>query len=239
MRTTFATSAKSLLDQFNLDGIDIDWEHPQDTNEGRNLTQLLTTLRSYLPAPLYCLTCALPAGAWALRNIPNLAQCVAYLDTLNLMGYDFTGSWSPVSGNHSQLYGPPDQQSCNAAVQYCISNNVPANKLLLGIPCYGRSFLNCTKANSSFSGCAGEDGVFEYTDLPRPGATESVDDKRIAAYCVGGDGGWTSYDNPYTVTRKAAYVKQEGLAGLFYWTGTGDKLNTEGLVYSGYTALHS
>ena len=158
------------------------------------------------------------------------------------MAYDFAGPWTPSSGHHAPLYAPRGSPSANAGVQYCIGQGVPASKLLLGIPAYGRCFVGCDAPgqphDSARSCSAGEDGVFEFRDLPRPGAREVVDEGAVAAYCVAPDAGFVSYDSPATVERKARFVKQEGLGGLFYWTGTGDKAREDGLVYAGYMGLH-
>ena len=119
------------------------------------------------------------------------------------------------------------------------SRGVPSRKLLLGIPAYGRTFLGAKKVGEEFTGQGGEDGVFEYRDLPRPGTKEQVDTKVTAAYCVGGDGGFTTYDNPETVHLKAGFAKQSGLGGLFFWTGTGDAQGSRSLVEAGYKSLRS
>lgn len=124
-----------------------------------------------------------------------------------------------------------------------MANNVPSHIILLGIPCYGRSFLNATGPGQVYTGHGGENGsgTFEYCDLPRPGAREVVDELACAAYCVGGDGGFVSYDVPATVTAKALFVRTTRLGGLFYWSGTGDKLDAgeeRSLVMAGYCALH-
>lgn len=119
------------------------------------------------------------------------------------------------------------------------SRGVPARKLLLGIPAYGRSFLGAKKLGEKFAGQGGEEGVFEYRDLPRPGTKELIDIKLVAAYCVGGDGGFITYDNPQTVHLKAGFAKQSGLGGLFFWTGTGDAQGPRSLVEAGYKGLHS
>lgn len=57
----------------------------------------------------------------------------------------------------------------------------------------------------------GHDGAFEYKELPRHGTIETFDLERAVAYCVGGDGGFISYDNPETVKVKARYCKEKGL----------------------------
>lgn len=92
-----------------------------------------------------------------------------------------------------------------------MASGVPGKKILLGIPLFGRSFLNVSGPGHKNRGCGGEDGSFEYNTLPRRGTKEHVDKKACAAQCVGGDGGFVSYDNPETVRMKATFCKQKGL----------------------------
>lgn len=160
------------------------------------------------------------------------------------MAYDFAGSWLPTSGHQSQLHAPPAPPGDVAAISghsgatHLISNGVPPSKIVLGIPSYGRSFVGADGVGQPYTGSAGDDGTFEYKDLPRPEAKEYVDEGAAAAFCVGGDGGFVTYDNPRTVQMKANYVKEAKLGGLFYWTGTGDVKGPRSLVESGYNALH-
>lgn len=226
--------------------LSVDWEHPSDSRQGEDYVQLLATLRAYLPAPQYTLSSALPAGQWALQHI-NLAHASHYLDMVNLMSYDFSGPWVKKCGHHAQLFTPqiphsPDAAiSCHSAVSYMVRQGVPPGKIVMGVPAYGRSFTKCKGVGHSYSGHAGEEGTFEYKDLPRPGAKEHFDEQVGAAYSVGGDGGFVTYDTPRTVQMKARYVRQNGLGGLFYWTGTGDaSAHTEkerSLVYNGFLGL--
>jgi chitinase len=46
-----------------------------------------------------------------------------------------------------------------------------------------------------------------------------------------------SFDVPATVRIKARYVREMGLGGLFYWTGTGDRAGEESLIAVGYEEL--
>ncbi|KAF2459697.1 putative class V chitinase [Lineolata rhizophorae] len=247
-REQFAKTARDLCLTYGLDGIDVDWEHPSNPAEGAAYVELLARLRAYLPPPRFTLTTALPAGAWALRHI-DLGAAARQLDLVNVMAYDFSGPWTATAAHHAQLraapsdqgQGPP-QPSGLDAVAYLTAGGVPPAKILLGVPCYGRSFLAASRPGAAYSGHGGHDGVFEYRELPRPGAAEHVDGAAGAAFCVGGDdaGGLVSYDNVATVRMKADWVKEAGLAGLFYWTATGDKDDVErSLVYNGYLRLHS
>ncbi|KAH0608844.1 uncharacterized protein H6S33_001072 [Morchella sextelata] len=243
-REKFASTARELVVEYGLDGIDIDWEHPADLKQGRDYISLLESIRRWLPAPQYILTSALPAGEWALQNI-DLSIAHHYLDFINLMSYDFSGPWVPSSGHQAQLFSPrrahcdAAKLSAHSAISYLRSKSVPAAKILMGIPAYGRSFLGCHNIGQKFSGSAGEEGTFEYKDLPRPGATEYVDSTLGAAFCVGGDGGFVTYDNPETAKMKAQYAKENGLGGVFFWTGTADVKGPRSLIEATFSCLHS
>ena len=189
------------------------------------------------------MTSALPAGQWALHNI-NLTLASSYVDLINLMGYDFSGPWLGNTGHQAQLFSPMNPHneaaaiSCDSAIRYMSSQGVPLQKILLGIPVYGRSFLGAEGIGQLYHGQAGEEGVFDYRELPRPGAHEFVDAQVGAAFSVGGDGGFVTYDNHQTVQMKADYVRRLGLGGLFYWTGTGDLPGPRSLVENGFRRLH-
>jgi chitinase len=157
----------------------------------------------------------LPAGQWALRYI-DLFRAQDYLDLINLMAYDFKGSWSPTAGHHAQLFSDnANDPSGSAAVDYVISRGFPAAKILLGIPVYGRSFLGADGPGQNYTGHGGQEGTFEYKQLPREGTEEIVNTRLVAAFCVGGDGGFVSYDNPETVKLKATYCREKRLGVYF------------------------
>ncbi|PGH07225.1 hypothetical protein AJ79_06329 [Helicocarpus griseus UAMH5409] len=275
----FVASAKDLADKFGLDGFDINWEHPSTPHQGSDYLNLLIRLRLQFPSPTYLLTTALPAGEWALRNI-NLSWAHHYLDHINLMAYDFSGPWTTHSGHQAQLFTapPPSIQgqgtsssdascaaapSCQAGVSYVLAQGVPAKKILLGIPVYGRAFPGASGVGQPYEGVGGEERVFDYRDLPRRGAREMHDDLVVAAYCVdvgdgcagagadgndgegssgdgdgGGAAGFISYDSTRTVRQKARFVAQMQLGGLFYWHIAADAVGERSLVATGYNALH-
>lgn len=240
-RIRCAKSAEEMCTSHGFDGIDLDWEHPSSSQQGLDYVKLLECLRRALPAPRL-LTSALPAGAWALKHI-NLLQAATYLDYINLMTYDFTGPWTSVCGHHAQLYTPnrphndASRISCSSAVAYVTSRGVPSSQVLLGIPTYGRSFLEAKTVGESFRGHAGEEGTFKYKDLPRPKTREEFDDNVGAAFCIGGDGGFVSYDNTQSVLLKAEFAKSQKLGGLFYWTATGDTNDSRSLIKTGWKSL--
>lgn len=259
-RARFASSSKDFCDKYGFDGIDceslrlfllrllsdifnaVDWEHPSNPEQGSDYVKLLRALRQSLPH--HVLTTALPAGEWCLRNI-DVKEVSHILNFINVMCYDFAGPWTESSGHHAQLYAPKNphnafaKRSGHSAITYFLSKGVDSRKLVLGIPAYGRSFLGADGVGQKFTGHAGEaGGTLEYKTLPQPGAREIIDHNVVAAYCLGGDAGWVSYDTPETVVIKAEYVKRMKLAGLFYWTGNSDvDTGPRSLIQAGFNAL--
>lgn len=194
------------------------WEYPSDAQQGYNFIALLAAIRLHLPEDQFTLTAALPASKLILQYI-DFTQAREYLDQLNLMAYDFFGPWSSRSGHHAQLYSMNrEETSGSSGVGHLISHGFPARKILLGIPTHGRSFLHAAGPGHRFRGGGGDDGSFEYHQLPRTGCTEMVDKRHVAATCLGGDGGFVTYDNPETVKTKAGFCKQKGLA-VSLWSG--------------------
>ncbi|KAL1956325.1 hypothetical protein VTO42DRAFT_7408 [Malbranchea cinnamomea] len=258
----FVHTAKELVDRFELDGLDVDWEHPSNAEEGEDYLNLLAKLRKALPSPRYVLTTALAGGEWALRHI-DLPKAQQHLDFINLMAYDFFGHWTSHSGHHSQLFTPTQLHStgatvsCHSVVMYMLTRGVPSRKILMGIPVYGRAFPGTTGAGQvpepnllkvqdpAVAGDAGEsrpkDIEFDYADLPRPGATERYDESVGAAFCIDdrlGGAGFVTYDNPSSVKQKAKFARAMNLGGLFYWHIASDAKGERSLVFAGYKALH-
>lgn len=187
------------------------WEYPCDAQQGHDFLALLAAVRIHLPEDHYVLTADLPASKAILQFI-DLKVTADYLDFINLMAYDFYGTWTAKSGHHAQLYSMnKDETSGSSGVSYLMSQGFPAFKILLGIPTFGRSFLHCTGPGHRFRGGAGQDGSIDYNQLPRKGSKEVVDKRHVAAQCVGSDGGFVTYDNPDTVKTKAGFCKQKGL----------------------------
>ena len=220
----------------------VDWEHPQDPTAGHNYILFLKAIRAALPSP-YLLTTALPVGEYCLKHI-DLRAAAHLLDFLNLMGYDFTGSWTDVSGHHAQLL-PPSQnlnevyptlrKSVQGGVDYVISHGFPSRKVLLGVPAYARYFGQARGPGHPFKGA----GEIEYCDLPHEWVIGAQVDERVAAASFVDEGGkgFVSFDVPKTVRIKARYAKAMQLGGLFYWHGAGNRRDGQSLVASGWDEL--
>ncbi|GAM39285.1 hypothetical protein TCE0_034r10712 [Talaromyces pinophilus] len=234
-RETFARTATKLVLDLGLDGIDIDWEYPQDDTQAQNFVALLQKCRETLdqaagPNRKFLLTIACPAGASNYQKL-RLPEMTPYLDFYNLMGYDYAGSWDQVAGHQANLF--PSNQNASAtpfstvgALDYYIkSAGVPPSKMVLGMPLYGRAFQNTQGPGTAYNGVgegSWEQGVWDYKALPRPGGSDQVDPEIGASWCYDGNT-MVSYDNVQVGEIKANFIRNNGLGGGMWWESSGDK----------------
>src|SRR5215469_16547231 len=159
-RQAFASSCIDLFINGNVapgisaagvfDGIDIDWEFPGPADK-QNATLLMREFRKQLDAlgtashRHYLLTMFGPAGEQNFSNI-ELAKVARTLDFYNMQGYDFHGTWETSTNHASPLFDSPqdpalaDNFNINYTIDAYLKANVPARKLVLGIPLYGRGW---------------------------------------------------------------------------------------------------
>lgn len=224
----FVASACELVEKYKFDGVDIDWEYPATPAEGTQLCVMLEFLRASLNSIRgdMLLTVAAPGSSNQLEKY-NLDRMDRVVSFWNVMCYDFAGAgWSSRTGYHLNLYGDNGDNELNVDVVIgdYIKRGINAQKIVMGMPMYGRSFYTPTSPDI---------GVSFNHHLPYPTDTvdyreissenEKYDDKRVAAYTYDAEKKLLiTYDNPQCVAEKGRYVRAHGLRGGFWWDSKGE-----------------
>jgi len=248
-RAKFADSAADMVARQEIDGIDLDWEYPGLPGPGivhrdddkRNFTLLLHTLRERLDAlgakrnrrmgDHYLITAAL-ADSEFVGHI-ELDRIHQYLDWIDLMTYDFHNSLTPATGHHSALAvsatSQEHERSVERAVAQFLAAGVPAPKLIVGVPFYGRAFADVRAENHGLDQPYGHyDSDYPWPRLKadfigRNGFERHWDDKAKVPYLWNSrTRTFVSYDDPESLALKAGYVKAHKLGGMMYWEQSQD-----------------
>jgi chitinase len=121
-RTNFVNAVISFVNQYGLDGVDIDWEYPDAGASANNYATLMSSLATEMHNRGKLLTAAVVGenGGSILNSVFNV------VDFLNLMAYDYNNF---------------DHSTYNYAVasfNYWKGRGLPASKAVIGVPFYGR-----------------------------------------------------------------------------------------------------
>ncbi|KOV81728.1 glycosyl hydrolase family 18 protein [Nocardia sp. NRRL S-836] len=122
-RTTFVNALVNLVNQYNLDGVDIDWEYPDPGTEGDNYTLLMRQLGDALHSRGKLLTAAVVSEGGTANGVQPAVFGI--VDWLNIMAYD--------GGSPHANY----DWSINS-VNFWKNRGLPASKAVLGVPFYSR-----------------------------------------------------------------------------------------------------
>ncbi|HVO11745.1 MAG TPA: glycoside hydrolase family 18 protein [Vicinamibacteria bacterium] len=236
-RRRFVESVVSFLRRHDLDGLDLDWEYPGLPGAGNRhrpqdragFSALLAELRTAFDAAGTArrleLTVAAASSEDYLAHV-DVAAVARSADLVNLMTYDFREAEAgDKAGHHANLRthpADPDAQSAEASVRRCLAAGVPAGKLVLGVPFYGRGWRG-----------VGEGGLYRRgRPLPnvdvgsypailalvgRDGWRRGWDEAAQAPFLSNPRGDFVSYEDPDSLRLKCRFVREQHLAGVMFW----------------------
>ena len=122
-RSAFVTNVVNLVNQYNLDGVDIDWEYPDPGASATNFTALMSQLSSAMHSRGKILTAAVVSGGTTAQGVQPAV--FGYVDFLNIMTYD---GGSP-HANYDWTV---------SSVNAWKARGLPASKAVVGVPFYSR-----------------------------------------------------------------------------------------------------
>jgi len=222
-RQTLINNLITLVQQRGAHGVNIDFE-AVPAAQSANLTEFIIALGTQLHAaiPGAELSIALPAVDWS--TVFNVSAMNPYVDIFIIMGYDYYWSGSSQAGPTDPLYsfGADYDRNHSRSISYYLHAGVPREKLLLGLPYYGREWetvSNQAPANTT--------GAFHssrtYKTVRDNSATYSQRNYHPASasnYYVYPSGNlWRQcfINSEHTLGRRYQQVQQRGLAGIGIW----------------------
>ncbi len=136
----FYQNVASIINTYNLDGVNIDFEGPQTADRGTPMNNFMRGLTDYIKTnvgPEQEISFAGPAVNWSGWNLPGLVDACDYVF---IMGYAYfyngsssTGPSAPITGSSYTL----EQTIVNSTNGY---GSCDKSKLILGLPYYGNKW---------------------------------------------------------------------------------------------------
>ncbi|WP_308596963.1 glycosyl hydrolase family 18 protein [uncultured Parabacteroides sp.] len=224
-RLSFAEDCHRIIEQFGIDGIDIDWEYPTSSAAGissslddtYNYTFLMRDIRKAIGKNKLLTLASVYNG-----NYIDFRAIDSFIDFVNVMVYDINRP----PYHHAALYR--SERSGNGTVEEAINahlqKGIMADKLVLGIPFYGHGvaplpdFINYDVISELEGYVSCWDSIAQVPYLA---------DQEENLIC--------SFENPMSIAAKCSFVKEKGLLGIMYWEyNTDDKNGTlRNAVYKG------
>lgn len=215
LRKSFVNDCKRVVDQFNLDGVDLDWEYPTSNAAGissspddmNNFTSLMKEIREVIgDDKLLTLASAYTALYYDFKAIDK------YIDFVNIMTYDM--GRPPYHNSPLSRSEHTKRLSVEESVDAHVAAGVALNKLTLGLAFYGHGIKDIAD-------------FVDYKDIPSlKGYTEKWDSLGQVPYLVDAEGEFVySFDNEKSLKLKCEYLLKKGMLGAMYWQYDGDDAN--------------
>ena len=212
---------KNTITTYQLDGVNIDFEGLNVDDRGDIVNNFMADLTTYIHTNLPGKEVSFdgPAVNWSGWKLDGLTQSV---DHVFIMAYDYHGGWSDNTGAVSPLTGGSINliNTLNQDKNYNIPKSKYPEKLILGVPYYGKHWKTVTSsAGSSVSSYVGS--TFYIDDI-----TNSVshggyiwDNASQTPWYRWNSNGWNQVwsDNETSLSKKYDLAIAENLGGIGIW----------------------
>lgn len=205
LRLAFAADCKRLVDEYNLDGVDFDWEFPANDKERADYIRLFSDVRDALGRDK-----VVSAAAGFFGNGFDLREAMKYLDYINLMTYDmgWQAPYHHTALRRSELAGV---STIEESIDSFLSKGLEYKDMVLGLAFYGRGDAKNFKGWTDYRDIVNR-------DLAAEGMEMRWDSVACVPYIVDSLGTLiVGYDNPQSLKIKCDLIKEKGMRGGMYW----------------------
>ncbi|CAF1166877.1 unnamed protein product [Adineta steineri] len=269
IRREFIRNTIKYLRKYKFDGLDLDWEYPITEKDRQIFSLIVRDYRlefqneaSLTNRTRLLLTAAVAAYQPKIQAGYDIQEISLFLDYINLMTYDYHGSWNSYIGFNSPLYPRSteidDQRFLNqqATVNTWLEGGCPSSKLILGLGMYGRTFKLKSKTNpdikpyapsigaglpGNFTRNSGFLSYYEICDLIKKQNWSTKYDKEQQVPFAYKNDQWVGYDNQQSIEQKCYFIAKQNLAGAMIWSLDLDDFHADVTIRDkhGYTPLIS
>ncbi|KAG2127519.1 glycoside hydrolase family 18 protein [Suillus clintonianus] len=154
-RTAFVNTVIDFVEEYDLDGVNFDWEYPNKQGIGCNIvnsddTANFLSFLQELREDCSNITISAAVSVTPFRDSngnpsTDVSAFAKVLDYIAIMDYDIWGSWSTAVGPNAPLNdtcakSSEQQGSAVSAVKAWSNAGMPVDQIVLGVPSYGHSF---------------------------------------------------------------------------------------------------
>jgi chitinase len=236
----YVKSVMEMVDQYDYDGIDLDWEYPDTKTEvvgferlARRFRKLVDEIGKKKGRPML-LTMAASSNFETLRwlQTPFLVET---MDWVNVMTYDYTGSWTNYAGHHSPLFASKKQpggrpRSSSLTIEFLLNERkLPADKIALGLPLYGRGFgvkepYAATKGAKKARMAEADYRSIEKLQAAK-GWVRKWDEETKNPWLISTEHPEViGYDDAESLAIRTEWAMKHGLRGVFFWQVNQDRM---------------
>lgn len=228
-----------------FDGIDVDWEFPvaggapgnvERPVDRENFTHLLAEFRRQLDSAgartgrRYALSIAASARPSEIANL-EIARITPLLDFIGVMTYDYHSGGSMAHFNAPMFAAPGDPTphlTTDSSMRTFLAAGVPKEKLLIGVPFFGKSYGNVAKGTDHGLYQRGGPAPAPWSQIDwrsfaqrapeRAGFVRRWSDAAQVPWLYNpATGVFITYEDSLSVAKKGQYVRERGLGGAIIW----------------------
>lgn len=199
----FVNGLCGFVERHGFDFVDVDWEFDNGDHAANSRYRLhcfIKSLKRCLKGKYITMALQCNAQICDCLDLGGVKDCIHWF---TLMGYNFSGTWSPVAAPHSALY-----PTIHTMINYLQVNGI--SQLVLAVSSFGVKFSNCMNFAASFD-CATDIGLGSVKEL------ESIYDASSCSGFIIKGNSLISIESPLSLEVKLKYINEKNLVGLAIW----------------------